>query len=69
MTNKKDDKITAAGAVELEENELDQVTGGAGFLKIGDIKGEIKIPDLKGGIKDVKPIARPPGAGFFPKVE
>tara|TARA_R110000765_G_scaffold161351_1_gene265763 strand:- start:306 stop:497 length:192 start_codon:yes stop_codon:yes gene_type:complete len=33
MTDKKDDKITKAGAVELEENELDQVTGGAGKLK------------------------------------
>lgn len=28
MTNIKDDKITEAGAVELDENELDQVTGG-----------------------------------------
>ena len=57
MTNKKDDKITEAGAVELEENELDQVTGGASYLKIGDIKGEIKLGD----IKNPTPISKGPG--------
>ncbi|MEP2987681.1 MAG: hypothetical protein ABJN65_16565 [Parasphingorhabdus sp.] len=40
MTDKKDDKITEAGAVEIEESELDQVTGGTSYLKLGDIKGE-----------------------------
>ena len=33
MTKKKDDKITKAGTVELDENELDQVTGGADKLE------------------------------------
>lgn len=37
MTNK---KKTEAGAVELEENELNDVTGGAVFLKIDTIPGE-----------------------------
>ena len=64
MTNKKDDKITDAGEVELEENELDQVTGGS-YLKIGDIKGEIKIGD----IKNPTPISRVPGPGVYPKIE
>lgn len=40
MAKKTDDKVTDAGAVELEENELDQVTGGVGFLKIDTISGE-----------------------------
>lgn len=40
MTKKTDDKVTEAGAVELDENELDNVTGGASYLKLGDIKGE-----------------------------
>ena len=39
MTNKKDDKITEAGAVELDENELDQVTGGASYTQ-NDTKGK-----------------------------
>lgn len=53
MTKKKDDKVTDAGAVELDENELDNVTGGASqFLKLdhggGDSRVFGKIPDIKG---------------------
>lgn len=40
MTDKKQDKVTKAGAVELEEGDLDKVQGGASYLKIGDIDGE-----------------------------
>lgn len=57
MTNKKDNKITEAGAVELEENELDQVTGGASYTEM-DSKGK-KITTIIA--KD--PISRGP-AGF-----
>tara|TARA_R110000765_G_scaffold194126_1_gene299761 strand:+ start:280 stop:516 length:237 start_codon:yes stop_codon:yes gene_type:complete len=59
MTNEKNnsqDKITDAGTVELEENELDNVTGGAGaaYLKIGDIHGEISSIDDKIGKVGIK---------------
>lgn len=57
MTSKKDksqDKITKAGAVELEENELDNVTGGAAYLKIGDIKGESNLLGDKAGLTGYK---------------
>lgn len=50
MTNKNDDKITEAGAVELDENELDQVTGGGSFDGKGNDLKNIKISDS--GIKD-----------------
>lgn len=40
MTDKKQDKVSKAGAVELDEGDLDKVQGGATYLKIGDIDGE-----------------------------
>jgi len=47
MTKRRKDQneITKAGAVELEENELDEVAGGSidAFLKIGDIVGESRV--------------------------
>lgn len=65
MTNNKDDKITEAGAVELDENELDQVTGGSSDIYTkGDGLKKISTtdPDFKEGIvKD--PIRRAP-SGF-----
>ncbi|MBC2777060.1 hypothetical protein [Parasphingopyxis marina] len=39
-TKKTEGKVTKSGAVELDENELGDVQGGIGYLKIGDIKGE-----------------------------
>lgn len=68
MAKKNDDKITKAGAVELEEGELDNVTGGTSFLKLGDIEGESAIGVNKSGsflkidtvsVKD--PVAKKPG--------
>jgi hypothetical protein len=49
---KDQNEMTKAGAVELEENELDEVAGGSidVFVKIGDIVGEsrdtAKVGDL-----------------------
>ncbi len=51
MTNKKDGKITEAGVVELEENKLDNVTGGVGYIKIGGIKGESLKPQRLGVVE------------------
>ncbi|MEP2987682.1 MAG: hypothetical protein ABJN65_16570 [Parasphingorhabdus sp.] len=65
MTDKKDDKVTEAGAVELEENELDQVTGGASYLKLGDIKGESAI---EGEVKDSFLKIDRVGKGVFGKI-
>ena len=64
MTKKNDDKITAAGAVELEENELDQVTGG---YTENDSKGK-RITGIS-GVNDpivTGPIAKGP-AGYIDK--
>ena len=54
-TKKPQDKVTKAGAVELEENELNEVQGGIGYIKLGGIDGEslknsresIKLGDLE----------------------
>ena len=42
-----DDKTTEDSKTELTESQLDDVQGGAGYLKIGDIKGEVafKVED------------------------
>ena len=42
MTNSKkpQDQKTQASATELDESELQNVEGGAGFLKIGGIEGD-----------------------------
>lgn len=41
------DKTTEASKTELTDQELDGAQGGAGYLKIGDIKGESVDPALK----------------------
>lgn len=60
MTKKTEDKPTKASAVELEEKDLDDVQGGAAYIKLGDIKGEslatksadyLKIGDIDGESK------------------
>jgi hypothetical protein len=43
--NKNMERDTKAGSEELGQDELDQVSGGAAYLKLGDIKGEA----LEGG--------------------
>lgn len=44
---KKTDKVTAAGAVELDEKELDQITGGEGKKKGNIERSPVKSPTVK----------------------
>ncbi|MEM9371575.1 MAG: hypothetical protein AAGA26_10500 [Pseudomonadota bacterium] len=44
MTNeKKQDQVSDAGAVELEEGDLDQAHGGANFLKLDGLDGQAAV--------------------------
>ena len=48
-TNEKPEPtITPEDAVEIKEAQLDQVSGGLGYLKLGGIDGESKIQNVPG---------------------
>lgn len=45
-TKKPEGKVTKAGAVELEENELNEVSGGSDiYLKIAEVDGDVTDGD------------------------
>lgn len=62
MADKKNEKITKAGAVELEETELEQVTGGvAGFKAIDGLGIKPRLTETAGTRADKKVGVRPSG--------
>lgn len=52
MAKKKDDKPTMAGAVELEEKDLDAIQGGAELDHVGNFNFKVEINGLKPRLTD-----------------